>query len=116
MRDANRKMKANDGHGGKEGYDAMIKENWLEEEKSKDYNSSNDMKICICVRKRPMFEKEYSQGYFDCCSTSNPKIRVHEPKLKVDGITKYIDTIDFTFDNVSKLTDISIGLRSKVRD
>jgi len=32
-------------------------------------------------------------------STSNPQIRVHEPKTKVDGITKYIDTTDFWFDN-----------------
>lgn len=32
-------------------------------------------------------------------STSNPTIRVHEPKTKVDGITKYIDTTDFKFDN-----------------
>lgn len=26
-------------------------------------------------------------------------IWVHEPKIKVDGITKYIDTTDFKFDN-----------------
>lgn len=29
----------------------------------------------------------------------NPQIRVLEPKMKVDGITKYIDTTDFKFDN-----------------
>ena len=48
------------------------------------------MNICINVRKRPLFDKEYSQGIIDCVSTSNPKVVVHEPKVKVDGITKYV--------------------------
>lgn len=30
---------------------------------------------------------------------SNPQIRVLAPKYKVDGITKYIENNDFTFDN-----------------
>jgi kinesin family protein 2/24 len=29
----------------------------------------------------------------------NPKILVHECKVKIDGITKYIDDSDFVFDN-----------------
>lgn len=35
----------------------------------------------------------------DAVSCANPIIRVHECKFKVDGITKYIDNHDFTFDN-----------------
>ena len=35
----------------------------------------------------------------DCVSTSNPKVVVHETKIKVDGITKYIQDTDFAFDN-----------------
>lgn len=58
------------------------------------------MRMCVCIRKRPIFEKELKEGYFDCISTSNPQIRIHEPKKKVDGITDYIDTTDFKFDNV----------------
>ena len=93
-------MKVRDGHNGYENYDTMIARDWLNDNESKEFSTSNDMKICICVRKRPIFEKELKGGYFDCCSTCNPKIRIHEPKVKVDGITKYIDTIDFNFDNV----------------
>ena len=48
------------------------------------------MNICICVRKRPLFDKEYAMGEIDCVSCSNPNIIVHEPKIKVDGITKYV--------------------------
>ncbi len=29
----------------------------------------------------------------------NPKIMVHECKVKIDGITKYIDDSEFYFDN-----------------
>ena len=57
------------------------------------------MNICINVRKRPLFDKEYNQGIIDCVSTSNPKVVVHEPKVKVDGITKYIQDVNFKFDN-----------------
>ena len=61
--------------------------------------SSSAMKICVCVRKRPLFSKETESGEIDAVSCGNPKIFVHEPKIKVDGITKYIQTHDFTFDN-----------------
>ena len=57
------------------------------------------MNICICVRKRPLFEKEYALGEVDSCSASNPLVVVHEPKLKVDGISKYIQDTKFKFDN-----------------
>jgi len=48
------------------------------------------MDICVCVRKRPLFEKETQAGEIDSVSCSNPKIIIHEQKFKVDGITKYI--------------------------
>ena len=35
----------------------------------------------------------------DCVSVKNPKVVVHECKIRVDGITKYIDDTDFKFDN-----------------
>ena len=57
------------------------------------------MKIQICVRKRPIFAKEEASGDIDAVSASNPKIRVHECKYKVDGITKYVENHDFIFDN-----------------
>jgi kinesin family protein 2/24 len=51
------------------------------------------------VRKRPIFKKELLNGEIDCVSTINPKIYVHECKIKVDGITKYIEDHEFYFDN-----------------
>lgn len=57
------------------------------------------MNICINVRKRPLFDKEYQAGIIDCVSTSNPRVVVHEPKVRVDGITKYVQDVNFKFDN-----------------
>jgi kinesin family protein 2/24 len=57
------------------------------------------MNICICVRKRPLFDKEYQGGEIDSVSASNPRVVVHEPKVKVDGITKYVQDTKFKFDN-----------------
>jgi len=57
------------------------------------------MGICVCVRKRPLFEKETTHGEIDVVTVSNPKITIHNPQHKVDGITKYIQNNDFNFDN-----------------
>ena len=48
------------------------------------------MKISVCVRKRPIFPKEEQAGEMDAVSAANPRIRVHECKYRVDGITRYI--------------------------
>ena len=57
------------------------------------------MKICVCVKKRPIFASELAGGDIDCVSASNPTITVHECKYKVDAITKFIDNSEFEFDN-----------------
>ncbi len=51
------------------------------------------------MRKRPIFKNELESGEIDCSSVFNPKILIHECKIKVDGITKYIDDHEFKFDN-----------------
>lgn len=56
-------------------------------------------KIFVVVRKRPISKKEITNGEVDCVSTLNPKIYVHECKIRVDGITKYIEDHEFFFDN-----------------
>ncbi|EAR91066.1 kinesin motor catalytic domain protein (macronuclear) [Tetrahymena thermophila SB210] len=56
-------------------------------------------RLSVIVRKRPLFSKEEEEGELDSISCSNPIIRVHEPKYKVDGITKYVENQDFQFDN-----------------
>jgi kinesin family protein 2/24 len=53
----------------------------------------------VCVKKRPVFANELSNGEIDCVSASNPVITVHECKFKVDGITKFVDNSEFLFDN-----------------
>lgn len=57
------------------------------------------MNICINVRKRPLFDKEYAAGEIDSVTASNPNIVVHEPKVKVDGISKFVNDVKFKFDN-----------------
>lgn len=53
----------------------------------------------VCVRSRPLSKKELNSGEIDCISSINPRIIVHECKVKIDGITKYIDDSEFIFDN-----------------
>ena len=77
----------------------MIEEHRYEEHMLEPHTSASDLKLCVCVRKRPLFEKELEGGENDSVSVANPQIKVHAPKLKIDGITKYIDNTVFTFDN-----------------
>jgi kinesin family member 2/24 len=46
----------------------------------------------------------------DAVSVANPQIQVHEPKFKVDGITKYIENHFFTFDNAFNENETSEAL------
>jgi len=64
------------------------------------HSTSEGQKIYVCVRKRPIFNKEIQNGEIDCVSAINPKVCIYDCKLKIDGYTKYIDTNDFYFDNV----------------
>ena len=80
-------------------FEMLIEDKKKEVGAALNHVSATQMNICINVRKRPLFDKEYSQGIIDCVSTSNPKVVVHEPKVKVDGITKYVQDVNFQFDN-----------------
>ena len=55
-----------------------------------EHEHASNLKLCVCVRKRPLFHKEAKAGEIDVISCANPKIIIHEPKVKVDGITKYV--------------------------
>ena len=46
------------------------------------------MKICICVRKRPVSSKEVARNDHDSVTCLHPEVVVHDCKLRVDGITK----------------------------
>lgn len=70
---------------------------------------SND-KITICVRKRPISSKEIKKLDFDSVTCANPVVVVHESKLKVDGISKYLEStsfeVDHTFHEDSETEDV----------
>jgi hypothetical protein len=53
------------------------------------------------VRKRPINKRETAARDWDAVTCINPRVVVHAPKLKVDGITKYLDNLQFAFDHVS---------------
>lgn len=52
-------------------------------------------KICICVRKRPVSAKEIEKKDYDSVTCMNPVINVHYCKLKVDGISKFLENNPF---------------------
>ena len=57
-----------------------------------------DLKICVCVRKRPISKRELNKKDIDVLSIPNKDlVIVHLPKVKVD-LTKYIDNHRFRFD------------------
>lgn len=56
-------------------------------------------RICICVRKRPISDKEIAKNDHDSISCINPSVWIHSAKFKVDGISKYLDHSCFKFDH-----------------
>lgn len=77
----------------------MFQKNRLKDPIQSPHTPASHLRLCVCVRKRPIFKKEESSGENDAVSVSNPQVRVLAPKFKVDGITKYIENNDFIFDN-----------------
>jgi len=56
--------------------------------------------IVVCVRKRPIQQHELTNRELDCVTALNPSAIIHERKLKVDGITKCLESHQFEFDRV----------------
>ena len=63
------------------------------------HSAPGDMKICICVRKRPISMKEVKRFDHDSVTCINPVVFVHDCKYKVDGISKYLDNTSFEVDH-----------------
>ena len=82
-------------------YERMIRKKKAEifQYEPKPHTSSESSKISVIIRKRPLSRKENSNGEIDCVSCLNPKITIHECKIKIDGITKYLEDHEFYFDN-----------------
>ncbi|EGR33274.1 kinesin motor domain protein, partial [Ichthyophthirius multifiliis] len=82
-------------------FQQLIKSNIFKQNQNQQQHiPSYNFKLCVCVRKRPIFQKEEQNGEIDSVSVLNPQIRVLAPKYKVDGITKYVEKYNFQFDNV----------------
>ena len=71
----------------------------LSNTKPNKYIGPEDSKIFVVIRKRPLSQKEINNEDIDCISVINPRTIVHECKVQVDGITKYIEDHEFYFDN-----------------
>ena len=61
--------------------------------------SPGEMKIAICVRKRPISIKEVKKNDYDAVTCINPLVVVHDCKLRVDGIAKFLDNTSFEVDH-----------------
>ncbi|KAI9478025.1 MAG: P-loop containing nucleoside triphosphate hydrolase protein [Benjaminiella poitrasii] len=62
--------------------------------------SGSDLKIRVCVRKRPLNRHEARLNEQDIAPLTNVRtIEIHAPKQRVD-LTKYIEQHSFTFDDV----------------
>lgn len=66
------------------------------------HDAPGDHDICCVVRKRPINSRELKLKDWDSVTCMNPRVVVHAPKLKVDGITKYLDNMTFEFDHVRR--------------
>lgn len=69
------------------------------EAQSHEDSSRNHPRICICVRKRPISEKEIAKNDHDSITCLHPNVWVHSAKKRVDGISKYLDHNSFRFDH-----------------
>ncbi|KAG9285821.1 hypothetical protein G9A89_013246 [Geosiphon pyriformis] len=66
------------------------------------HNASSNLndKIRVCVRKRPLNQKELATSQKDIANVINARtIHINEPKQKVD-LTKYVEQHSFIFDDV----------------
>ncbi|KDO32646.1 hypothetical protein SPRG_02347 [Saprolegnia parasitica CBS 223.65] len=80
-------------------FQRMIKQFREQDHQELSHTSKGEMKITICVRKRPVNKREIRVRDYDCITCWHPKVIIHDCKLKVDGITKYLDSNAFAFDH-----------------
>lgn len=91
-------------------FEIMVSKHRFKENMLQHHISAAHLKLCVCVRKRPIFKKEEVGGEIDSVSCANPQIKVLESRFKVDGITKYVEDHCFTFDNTFNENETSDDL------
>ena len=94
-RSAEEQRNIDNGTPGDVDFQRMIAKFRQESPGERDHSAPGAMKICICVRKRPISSKEIDKKDYDSITCANPVVSVHYCKLKVDGIHKYLDTVPF---------------------
>jgi kinesin family protein 2/24 len=50
----------------------MIEQSRYQQERFSPHQPAADIKLCVCVRKRPIFKKEEVAGEIDAISCANP--------------------------------------------
>lgn len=90
-----------EGRGGDVDFQRLI-EDWRYNrgEEQLPHTAGTNVKINIVARKRPIGAKEVERCDYDSVTVLNPQVVVHYPKMKVDGITKYLENQTFQFDHV----------------
>ncbi|RHY34736.1 hypothetical protein DYB32_000708 [Aphanomyces invadans] len=91
-RDYENMLNEQNGNPGDVDFQRMIKQFRDQEHQEQPFVTKADMQITICVRKRPVNKREVKGRDYDC-------VIIHDCKLKVDGITKYLDSNAFEFDH-----------------
>jgi kinesin family member 2/24 len=99
LRAAEEKRNIANGNPGDIDFQRLIVDFRAAKDGSSQPHCAGDVKICVALRKRPVSIKEVQRKDHDSVSVFNPKVTVHNCKLKVDGITKYLDSSDFQFDH-----------------
>ena len=62
------------------------------------FDSVNENRISVCVRKRPLNKKELTKNEVDVITIPSRDITIlHQPQTRVD-LTKYLDNQKFRFD------------------
>lgn len=71
-----------------------------------NFSSSDPDRIKVCVRKRPLSQKELSMNHQDILemSSSAQRVAVLEDRVRLDGISKYVERHEFIFDRVFDIT------------
>ena len=76
----------------------------LNSRRKSNFNSSSvdNERIKVCVRKRPLSNKEVQLNHQDILelNPSNQSVAVLEDRVKLDGISRYIEKHEFRFDRV----------------
>lgn len=67
-----------------------------------NFSSSDPDRIKVCVRKRPLSQKELSLKHQDILEMNNSsqRVAVLEDRVRLDGISKYVEKHEFIFDRV----------------